>query len=151
MVRTQWAGKDAQAPRGTYTWTLTATPADGVGATLTRSGDLKVIGTSTAWHDFDGADGIGDILDVASDGTAYIFPGKGDGGLGAKRLVGTDWPRASTLVPFGDMTGDGDGDGDNDVVGLDPEGRLLRYDGTGEGTLTGRTQIGAGWSGHTVS
>lgn len=153
VVRTQWTGKDAQgaqAPGGTYAWTLTATPADGAGATLTRSGDLKVIGTSTAWHDFDGADGIGDILDVASDGTAYIFPGKGDGSLGAKRLVGTDWPRASTLVPFGDMTGDGC----NDVLVRRDNGELWLYEPKcgGDAALPSQMskQIGSGWTGYTL-
>ncbi|MFI7647002.1 FlgD immunoglobulin-like domain containing protein [Micromonospora sp. NPDC049460] len=45
VVATAWNGKDDRRrvmPNGTYTWTLTATPADGQGAALTRSGTVKL-------------------------------------------------------------------------------------------------------------
>ncbi|MEU5944136.1 FlgD immunoglobulin-like domain containing protein [Micromonospora sp. NPDC047465] len=45
VVATAWTGKDDRRrvmPNGTYTWTLTATPADGQGAALTRSGTMKL-------------------------------------------------------------------------------------------------------------
>ncbi|MEU4713032.1 FlgD immunoglobulin-like domain containing protein [Micromonospora purpureochromogenes] len=43
LVATAWNGKDGSGrlmPNGAYTWTLTAQPADGQGAALTRSGTL---------------------------------------------------------------------------------------------------------------
>ncbi|OII70709.1 hypothetical protein BJP39_12380 [Streptomyces sp. CC77] len=154
VVATEWSGKDTQGkpvPGGTYTWTLTATPADGVGSAITRSGDLKVIGTSKAWHDFDGADGIGDLLAVDStESTAYVYPGAGDGTLGARRLAGMYWPRSSTLVPFGDMTGDGC----NDVLVRNPDGTLWLYEPKCGGDASidhGLTrQVGSGWTGYTL-
>ncbi|SIQ63682.1 FlgD immunoglobulin-like domain containing protein [Micromonospora avicenniae] len=47
LVTTAWSGTDRvgrQVENGTYTWTLTATPADGQGAALTRSGTVTVSG-----------------------------------------------------------------------------------------------------------
>ncbi|WP_236241813.1 FG-GAP-like repeat-containing protein [Streptomyces sp. CC228A] len=154
VVAMEWSGKDAQGarlPSGTYTWRLSAIAADGVGSPLARSGDLKVIGASKAWHDFDGADGIGDLLAVDStEGAAYVFPGAGDGTLAAPRLAGTSWPRSSTLVPFGDMTGDGC----NDVLVRKSDGTLWLYEpkcGGGASIDHGLTrQVGSGWTGYTL-
>ncbi|OII62613.1 hypothetical protein BJP40_27835 [Streptomyces sp. CC53] len=154
VVATQWTGKDAQGgqvPGGTYTWTLTATAADGAGSPLTRNGDLTVIGTSKAWHDFSGADGIGDLLAVDStEGAAYVYPGAGDGTLAAPRLAGMSWPRSSTFVPFGDMTGDGC----NDVLVRNPDGTLWLYEPKCGGDASidhGLTkQVGSGWTGYTL-
>jgi hypothetical protein len=44
LVAPTWNGKDDRRrlmPNGTYTWTLTATPADGQGAALTASGTMR--------------------------------------------------------------------------------------------------------------
>ncbi|MEU4639692.1 FlgD immunoglobulin-like domain containing protein [Micromonospora sp. NPDC023814] len=45
LVATTWNGRDDRRrsmPNGAYTWTLTATPADGQGAALTRSGTVQL-------------------------------------------------------------------------------------------------------------
>ncbi|MFG3698808.1 FlgD immunoglobulin-like domain containing protein [Micromonospora sp. NPDC047620] len=45
VVATTWNGRDDRRrsmPNGTYAWTLTATPADGQGAALTRSGTVQL-------------------------------------------------------------------------------------------------------------
>ncbi|MFJ3900065.1 FlgD immunoglobulin-like domain containing protein [Streptomyces sp. NPDC090025] len=53
-VRVPWPGTDASGrlmPNGRYTWTLTATPADGVGPELRQSGDVALIGGASAASD----------------------------------------------------------------------------------------------------
>ncbi|MFG3706721.1 FlgD immunoglobulin-like domain containing protein [Micromonospora sp. NPDC047670] len=45
LVAPTWNGRDDRRrlmPNGAYTWTLTATPADGHGAVLTRSGSVRI-------------------------------------------------------------------------------------------------------------
>ncbi|MET9955253.1 hypothetical protein ABZ135_27420 [Streptomyces sp. NPDC006339] len=50
-VRPRWTGPDSAGhllPNGRYTWTLTATPADGVGPEVRRTGEVTLIGGASA-------------------------------------------------------------------------------------------------------
>lgn len=148
-IEAAWTGRNAsgQAARnGGYTWTLTARPADGIGADLSLTGALTVTGGAPAarpaWHDVTG-DGKGDLLGLTPGGTLTVRPGTGTGSVGTGPSA-TGWPSSSLLVPFGDLTGDGCGD----LLVRNAAGALTRYDG-GCGTAFSpngkRAGLGSGW------
>ncbi|MEU7470490.1 FG-GAP-like repeat-containing protein [Streptomyces sp. NPDC044984] len=114
LLTAAWDGKNSAGrpvTNGTYTWTLTAQPADGQGAALSLSGSVAVTAGAAAPRDHAGKDGIGDVLTLNSSGTLTVQRGTGTGTLGAK-VSGTGWPTTATFVPFGDL----DGDRCNDVL-----------------------------------
>ncbi|MEU9856473.1 FG-GAP-like repeat-containing protein [Streptomyces sp. NPDC047974] len=145
-----WTGKDGSgkaARNGAYTWTLTARPADGIGADLSLTGSLTVSGGAPApqpaWRDLSG-DGKGDLLGLTSAGQLAVRTGTGTGGLGTG-AVGSGWPASSVTVPFGDLSGDGCAD----LLVRDSAGTLTRYDGScGKAAFVPggpRRTIGGGW------
>jgi hypothetical protein len=76
----------ALVPNGTYTFKLTAPPADGSGAALTTSQTVNVSPRGLAVRrDFTnqllGPDGIGDVLTLSSNGVVNYIPGNGTGGF----------------------------------------------------------------------
>ncbi|MEE1764782.1 FG-GAP-like repeat-containing protein [Streptomyces sp. SP18BB07] len=108
LLTAAWDGKDSAGrlvTNGTYTWTLTAQPADGQGTALTLSGTIGVTAGAAAPHDYAGNDGIGDILTLNSSGTLTIQRGTGTGSLGSK-VSGGGWPTTARFVPLGDLSGD---------------------------------------------
>ncbi|MFJ9733524.1 FG-GAP-like repeat-containing protein [Streptomyces sp. NPDC101171] len=108
LLTAAWDGKDSAGrlvTNGTYAWTLTARPADGQGAALTLSGDVKVTAGAAAPRDYAGNDGIGDVLTLSSSGTLTIQRGTGTGRLDGK-VSGSGWPSTARVVPFGDLGGD---------------------------------------------
>ncbi|MGC0339183.1 hypothetical protein RKD20_004217 [Streptomyces sp. SLBN-8D4] len=108
LLTAAWDGKDSTGrlvPNGTYTWTLTAQPADGQGAALSLSGNLAVTAGAAAPRDYAGNDGVGDVLTLSSSGTLTIQRGTGTGTLGGQ-VSGTGWPTTAKFVPFGDLSGD---------------------------------------------
>lgn len=152
-INATWDGKNdsGQVVRnGAYVWTLTAKPADGVGADLTVTGSVTVSGAPVplpAWRDFSG-DGKGDLLALTSAGALTMRTGTGAGGLGTGTSA-TGWPSASMVVPFGDLSGDRC----NDVLVRSSAGVLTRYDGgcgkafSPSGT---RLTIGSGWQAYNM-
>ncbi|MFF8410901.1 FG-GAP-like repeat-containing protein [Streptomyces omiyaensis] len=145
-----WTGKNAsgQAARnGAYTWTLTARPADGVGADLALTGSLTVTGGAPApqpaWRDLSG-DGKGDLLGLTPGGVLAVRTGTGTGGIGTGASA-SGWPASSVVVPFGDLSGDGCAD----LLVRDSAGTLTRHDGTCGRTAFApggpRRAIGGGW------
>ena len=95
--------------------------------------------------DLDG-DGRNDLLGVTSDGRMRLYPGDGHGWVRASRVIGTGWQRLAWVSAAGDL----DGNGVPDLVGVRPsDGRLLRYLGTGTGTVGSPAVIGTGWAGFT--
>ncbi|MFB6902435.1 FG-GAP-like repeat-containing protein [Streptomyces hydrogenans] len=145
-----WTGKDGagkSARNGGYTWTLTARPADGVGADLSLTGSLTVTGGAPvpkpAWRDLSG-DGRGDLLGLTSAGQLAVRTGTGTGGI-STGAVGSGWPASSVAVPFGDLSGDGCAD----LLVRDTAGTLTRHDGScGKTAFTPsgpRRTIGGGW------
>ncbi|MFF0166448.1 FG-GAP-like repeat-containing protein [Streptomyces prasinus] len=107
-VTASWNGKDTSGrlvPDGTYTWTLTAAPADGQGATLTRTGTVKVSGAAAVPRDHAGSDGFGDLLTLNSSGALTFQQGTGKGTFSGK-VSGSGWATSVKAVPLGDLDGD---------------------------------------------
>ncbi|WP_371661065.1 FG-GAP-like repeat-containing protein [Streptomyces sp. NBC_00280] len=151
VIPASWNGKDTAGrlvPNGTYTWTLTATPADGQGATLTKTGTVKVTGAAPVRRDFFGSDGFGELLTLnASGGLSYHY-GTGTGTLTGKR-TGSGWPATVRAVPFGDLSGDRC----NDVLVRFADGTLRAYRpacGAAVTASTAYTSLGSGWNQYDV-
>ncbi|MFE1840143.1 FG-GAP-like repeat-containing protein [Streptomyces sviceus] len=107
-VTAAWDGRTASggwAPNGTYTWTLTAQPADGQGPPLTATGRTALSGGAAVRHDHVGSDGIGDLLTLDSAGALAFRPGTGKGAF-AGQVTGTGWPTTARFVSYGDLSGD---------------------------------------------
>ncbi len=151
-VRTSWNGRTstgAYVPNGTYSWTLTAAPADKHGASATASGSLKLTGGAAVSRDQVGSDGIGDLLTLTSKGALSLHRGDGSGKFSTKTSA-SGWPASVTVVPFGDLNGDRC----NDVLVRLGSGALRAYrPGCGKAltTSTPYTTLGAsGWSQYDV-
>ncbi|MFE9129538.1 FG-GAP-like repeat-containing protein [Streptomyces sp. NPDC007148] len=148
----RWDKRDAKGalvPDGTYTFKLTARPADGSGVPLTVTQTVKVSDGAVAHRDFTGSgrtelDGIGDILVRSSYGDIGYRPGNGAGTLSEGDSV-PGWPSTATLIPFGDI----DGDRRNDILVRFSSGELRVYRpgfGTPIETSTPHTTLGTGWN-----
>ncbi|MFF4548229.1 FG-GAP-like repeat-containing protein [Streptomyces sp. NPDC001435] len=151
-VRTSWNGRTstgAYVPNGTYSWTLTAAPADGHGASATASGTLKLTGGAAVRRDHVGSDGIGDLLTLTSQGALSFHRGDGAGKFSTKTSA-SGWPASITVVPFGDLNGDRC----NDVLVRFSSGALRAYrPGCGKAltTYTPYTTLGtSGWNQYNV-
>ncbi|MGW2915186.1 FG-GAP repeat domain-containing protein [Streptomyces asoensis] len=96
-------------PNGRYDWTLSVTPADGVGAPLELSGEVRLLRGTAVRHDYAGPqafpDGTGDLLALTSSGTITFRQGDGKGAFPSALSAG-GWPAGILPVPAGDMTGD---------------------------------------------
>ena len=143
----------ALVPNGTYTFKLTATPADGSGAALTTSQTVHVSTGAAVRRDFTnhsswGPDGIGDVLTLSSNGVVNYRPGNGTGGF-AGAMAASGWPSTVTLIPFGDLNGDRQ----NDVLVRFASGELRvyrTYRGQTLLTSTPHTSLGTGWNQYNV-
>lgn len=86
-LTTRWDERDskgAYVPNGTYTFKLTAPPADGSGPALTVTQTVKVSQGAAVRRDFTNGgtwapDGIGDVLTLNSSGVISYRPGNGTG------------------------------------------------------------------------
>ncbi|WP_244362816.1 FG-GAP repeat domain-containing protein [Streptomyces aquilus] len=96
---------DAFAPNGTYDWTLTVTPADGVGDPLTVKGTARLTKAEPVRHDHIGDDGVGDLLTLNSSGGLTFQHGTGKGTFAGK-TTGAGWPTSAKFVPVGDLSRD---------------------------------------------
>ncbi|MGW2709151.1 FG-GAP-like repeat-containing protein [Streptomyces sp. NPDC001356] len=145
--------KGAFVPNGTYTFTLTAPPADGSGPALTVSRTVKVSAGAAVRHDFTNGgtwapDGTGDALTLTSSGVVSYRPGNGTGAF-AKGIPASGWPSSVTLVPFGDLNGDRR----NDILVRFGSGELRAYRtmrGQAFLTSTPHTSLGTGWNQYNV-
>ncbi|MEU1370745.1 FG-GAP-like repeat-containing protein [Streptomyces sp. NPDC005803] len=150
LVAASWDGKDAAGKlvaNGTYTWTLSAKPADGQGAALAVSGSVKVTGGAAVSRDFVGNDGFGDLLAFTPAGGADFRAGTGTGLVNAA-VSGSGWTGANSVtaaVPFDDVSGDRC----NDVLVRVKSGELRAYKPSCGGALestTPFTKVGPGWN-----
>ena len=94
-------------------------------------------------RDIDG-DLVGDVLGRGSTGRVLMYPGTGDGALGASSLVATGWSGYTALIQAGDT----DGDGHADVLARDAAGAVWLFRGTGgsgTSTFAARVKIATGW------
>ncbi|MEU5243105.1 FG-GAP-like repeat-containing protein [Streptomyces asoensis] len=129
-IATTWDGRDpngGQLPNGSYTWTLTARPADGAGAVVpVQSGTVRLTGGTAVWRDHAGGsslpDGVGDLLTVDSAGVLAFQQGDGAGKF-AGTVPGGGWSARVRAVPIGDL----DGDRCNDVLVRSSTGSLRLY------------------------
>ncbi|GGQ02973.1 FG-GAP repeat domain-containing protein [Streptomyces roseolilacinus] len=134
----------ASAPNGAYTWQITATPADGVGASATASGGFSVSRRANP-HDFND-NGSTDVLARDASGVLwrddlFDWP-SGDQVTTAKRTrVGTGWQVYNRIEATGDLAGTPTGD----LVARDASGVLWLYLGRGDGAFTARAKVGTGW------
>ncbi|MEU3554429.1 FG-GAP-like repeat-containing protein [Streptomyces fragilis] len=150
-VQASWNGKDSAGglvPNGAHTWTLTATPADGQGAALTRTGTLKVTGATPVPRDFVGSDGFGELVTLNSSGGLTYQYGNGTGTFSGKRS-GSGWATTVRPVPFGDL----DGDRCNDMLVRHSSGELRAYrPGCASAVTpsTASTSLGTGWNQYDV-
>ncbi|MFJ7272491.1 FG-GAP-like repeat-containing protein [Streptomyces sp. NPDC099050] len=88
-------------------------------------------------------DGKNDVLAVEhATGKLYVYPGQGNGSLGARIEAGTNWGSMTSVSGAGDYTGDGK----DDVVARQNDGKLYVYPGIGAGKLGARVDNGAGWN-----
>ncbi|SES49614.1 Repeat domain-containing protein [Streptomyces sp. yr375] len=96
-------------PNGFYDWTLSLTPADGVGAPLQVKGTVRMVRGTPVFHDYAGPgrkpDGVGDLLTVPRPGTLTYQQGTGKGTFSGQ-VSGTGWPKDIRVVPIGDLSGD---------------------------------------------
>ncbi|WP_343243138.1 VCBS repeat-containing protein [Streptomyces sp. SID12501] len=98
-------------PNGSYDWTLTVTPADGVGGPVEARGTVGLSRGSAVRHDYVGGpgwqspDGTGDLLSLTPSGTLAFHQGTGKGTFSG-RFSGSGWPAGITAVPFGDLNRD---------------------------------------------
>ncbi|SNX88594.1 VCBS repeat protein [Streptomyces sp. TLI_55] len=155
-LTTRWDDRDDKGvyvPNGTYTFKLTAQPADGSGPALSVTKTVRVsygaaVGRDFTNYDTWAPDGIGDVMTLSSSGVISYRPGNGTGGLG-KAMPASGWPSTVTLVPFGDLNGDRQ----NDVLVRFSSGELRTYRtwrGQAFLTDTPRTSLGTGWNQYDV-
>ncbi|SEE07121.1 Repeat domain-containing protein [Streptomyces sp. 3213] len=134
---------------GSYDWTLSVAPADGVGAPVTASGTVAVRGGSPARHDHVGGDAVGDLLTLDPSGALTYQLGTGKGGFAGK-VTGAGWPTSVKAVPFGDLNGDHC----NDVLVRLSSGALRAYRPACDAALkpsTAYTSLGtSGWNQYDV-
>ncbi|MFG2128020.1 FG-GAP-like repeat-containing protein [Streptomyces sp. NPDC048751] len=118
---------------------------DGTGQLVGNSG-WNVMNALVRHGDFSG-DGREDVIArEASTGKLWLYPGAGNGSLGARKLIGNGgWNAMSRIVAYGDLSGDGR----SDVLAVEKAtGKLWLYPGTSTGTLGARKLIGnSGWTG----
>jgi hypothetical protein len=144
QIAPTWDGKDAKGNvvlGGRHTWTLSTDAGDGTGVRRIATGTLHLSGAKTPHRDYDG-DGYGDVMTFTTGGTLHTHRLGLNGDDFSTQSGG--WPRTSTFVPYGDLTGDRC----NDVLVRDAHGALDRYDGSCTGAVrpTGpRTRLGTGY------
>jgi hypothetical protein len=140
---------DAYLPNGSYDWTVTVTPADGVGAPLTVTGTVQLVKGQAVRRDHVGDDGFGDLLTLDSSGALAFRQSTGKGTFSGKVSAG-GWPTSVKAVPFGDLSGDRC----NDVLVRLSSGALRLYKpgcGAALKPSTSYTSLGtSGWNQYDV-
>ncbi|MFK4196580.1 FG-GAP repeat domain-containing protein [Streptomyces sp. NPDC033754] len=140
----EWTGlfdNSTAAYNGTYTWRMTATPLNGIGPVVRRSGTLKAA-SRTAPHDYSDS-GTPDLLVRSSAGHLSSFDVQqllSGQGPWEQTDRGGGWNTYDRLVATGDLAGSAYAD----VLGRDRSGVLWLYQGTGH-SLASRTNVGGGW------
>ncbi|MGQ4358639.1 FG-GAP-like repeat-containing protein [Streptomyces sp. SAS_272] len=128
-IATTWDGRGTTGgllSNGSYTWTLTARPANGPGAALVQSATVRLTGGTAVRRDHAGGsalpDGVGDLLTLDSTGALAFQQGDGAGKF-AGTVSGSGWSASVRAVPVGDL----DGDRCNDVLVRLSTGALRLY------------------------
>ncbi|MEV0480796.1 VCBS repeat-containing protein [Streptomyces sp. NPDC050508] len=153
-VKVGWFGTDAKGAfltNGSYDWTLSVTPADGVGAPVTANGTVRLFDAAPARHDhIGGGDSVGDLVTLSSSGTLAFRQGSGKGTFSSSVGSSTGWTTADKVVSIGDLSGDRC----NDVLVRLRTGALRAYRPACDGMLkpsTAYTSLGtSGWNQYDV-
>ncbi|MFI9112396.1 FG-GAP repeat domain-containing protein [Streptomyces venezuelae] len=131
------------AYNGDYTWTLTASPSNGIGPDVVRTGTFTLTRAPKA-HDFDD-NGSPDLL--ARDGRGRLRSYDINHIEGSSTIrplnpvdLGTGWSGYDRITATGNIAGTTA----PDLVGRDRTGVLWLHQGNGKG-LAPRTRIGGGW------
>ncbi|MEU2655344.1 VCBS repeat-containing protein [Streptomyces sp. NPDC007325] len=147
-VAFDWNGLFAHgvsAPSGTYTWTMTATPDNGIGGVLKRTGTLKVT-NKVVQHDYSGS-AFPDLFvrkwngQLVSYDTRQILFAPVSGYTWKATNRGGGWNVYDRVLATGDLGSTPY----SDVVARDRSGVLWFYANKGT-TLAGRTPVGGGWN-----
>ncbi|MER5204976.1 VCBS repeat-containing protein [Streptomyces sp. NPDC002825] len=136
------------APLGDYTWKLTASPANGIGPSVERTGTMKAFSSRPTPHDFSDSgapdllvrDSAGRVINYDARQTLYETGQHGDPAQRSTTVMGTGWQIYDRVLAPGNF----DASPQADVVARDRDGRLWLYSGTGQ-ALAPRKQIGTGW------
>ncbi|MFB7364005.1 FG-GAP repeat domain-containing protein [Streptomyces hydrogenans] len=143
-------GRDAAA--GTYDWSFTAHPQNGVGPDLEVSGSFTAAKSVSSPHDLDW-DGVPDLLARDTAGVLWQLDSRYDDakktlvGNYSPVKIGPGWQSYDRIETIG-----GVGGGAADFVARDKSGVLWLYDVTGNGyaaKIAARKQIGGGWNTYT--
>ncbi|MFJ8106842.1 FG-GAP repeat domain-containing protein [Streptomyces sp. NPDC096132] len=155
IPRPEWNGATSSgyAPNGLYEWTVSVTPADGVGAPLTVKGTFRLQQGAAVHHDYLGTpsllpDAVGDLVTVDSESRLSFHQGTGSGTF-SRKVGGWGWGTKITPVPVGDL----DRDRCNDVLLRMGNGSLRLYKPGCVVTPTGwpsYTSLGTGWNQYDV-
>ncbi|MFF9147214.1 FG-GAP-like repeat-containing protein [Streptomyces sp. NPDC014861] len=131
---------------GAYTWTMTATPANGIGPSIERKGSFTLTRAPRP-HDFDD-NGSPDVLARRRDGTLSSYDIRQIWSLGPYESpyelpIGGGWNAYDRILAAGDLGGTRNGD----TVARDKSGVLWLYQGRSEHKtpFAPRTRIGSGW------
>jgi len=94
-------------------------------------------------QDFNSDGKVDIVAREKSTGYLWLYPGKGDGTLGARVKIGTGWNSLRDITSVGDL----DHDGHADIITVKSSDNCMYfYGGRGNGTLKAGVQIGCGWS-----
>ncbi|MFD3332841.1 FG-GAP repeat domain-containing protein [Streptomyces sp. NPDC058700] len=131
------------ATNGAYTWKMTATPTNGIGAPVERSGTLTV-DSGQAPHGFSDT-GSPDLI-VREGGFLFVYDGRQALQHGAQTelketIIGAGWDAYDQIVTPGNVAGARYAD----LVARDKNGALWLHTGTGKTAFSERTKIGGGW------
>ena len=97
-------------------------------------------------HDFNN-DGFVDVIArKPADNKLYLVPGVAGGGFGTPVAIGVGFAYFTNLIGAGDWNQDGN----LDFLGINTSGQLMRFVGSGSGTIAGTTQVGRGWASFTA-
>ncbi|MEU2230163.1 FG-GAP repeat domain-containing protein [Streptomyces vietnamensis] len=145
-VTMDWTGQfdnAVAAYHGTYTWKMTATPWNGIGPAVERSGTLKVVGKAHP-HDYSDS-GSPDLLLTNSAGrlssldVRQMFDNRYQGPW-ERTDRGGGWNTYDRIIAPGNLAGSSYAD----LLGRDRTGALWYYRGTGH-SFAPRTKVGSGW------
>ncbi|MFE7546964.1 FG-GAP repeat domain-containing protein [Streptomyces gardneri] len=135
------------APAGDYTWELNATPDNGIGPDLRKTGTFKVV-RKAGLHDFT-SNTSPDVLARDTSGKLWrddtATTDAGDVTSTGRHAVGPGWQIYNRLEAVGNLAGSAA----PDIVARDASGVLWLYQGNGNGGFATRARIGSGWNAYT--
>ncbi|MFC9590624.1 FG-GAP repeat domain-containing protein [Streptomyces sp. NPDC056944] len=135
-----------RAYNGAYTWKLTATPANGIGPTVVRTGSFTLTRAPRP-RDFDG-NGSPDVLVRERNGYLSLYDARQIRDLGSfewarETLIGPGWNTYDRITTTGNLGGSRN----DDLVARDKTGVLWFFEGKADfkAPFGARVRVGSGW------